>query len=257
MMRRFEGKFVIVTGAAHGIGFAGARRFGQEGAKVAMLGRTPEKIAKAAEELKAEGLDVTAWTCDVSDLPMVQKVVAEVVERFGRIDILYNNAGVLFGGGLLRQTSEEWDRTFKVNVYGTYHMSRAVIPVMLEQGRGVIVNTSSTSGLLGEPDLIAYDSTKGAIIQLTRQLTADFTRRGIRINTVLPGWVPTGFNDPILVGMSDADVQAMVERTVPAGRQGQPEEIAAVAAFLASDDASYMAGTQIVVDGGLTSVYGS
>jgi meso-butanediol dehydrogenase/(S,S)-butanediol dehydrogenase/diacetyl reductase len=130
-------------------------------------------------------------------------------------------------------------------------VSRALIPLMLPTG-GAIVNTASTSGLVGEMGIPAYNSSKGAVVNMTRQLAADYTRRGIRVNCVCPGWIPTGFNDPVLEGMSDDEVDAMVEATVPMGRQGTPEEIAAAVTFLASDDATYVTGHALVVDGGLT-----
>ena len=146
---------------------------------------------------------------------------------------------------------DEWDRTFAVNVRSMFLVSRALIPLMRTNG-GVIVNTASTSGLVGEMGIPAYNSSKGAVVNLTRQLAADYTREGIRVNCVCPGWIPTGFNDPVLADMTDAEVNAMVKATVPMGRQGTPDEIAAAVTFLASDDATYITGHALVVDGGLT-----
>ena len=188
---------------------------------------------------------------DVSDEQAVADLGARIATAHGRVDILHNNAGRLRGGSVTDLSVDEWDLTFAVNVRSMFLVSRALIPLMLPNG-GAIVNTASTSGLVGEMGIPAYNSSKGAVVNLTRQLAADYTRRGIRVNCVCPGWMPTGFNDPVLEGMSDDEVDAMVESTVPMGRQGTPEEIAAAVTFLASDDATYVTGHALVVDGGLT-----
>jgi meso-butanediol dehydrogenase / (S,S)-butanediol dehydrogenase / diacetyl reductase len=147
-------------------------------------------------------------------------------------------------GTALDQTLEEWDRHYAVNVRGILLVSRAVIPVMQRQGGGSIVNTASISGMLGEPNLVAYDSSKAAVINLTRQLAVEYARDGIRVNCVCPGWIDTGFNDVIFeeAGMDDAAIAAMVEQLVPMNRQGVAEDIAPAVAFLASDDAAYITG---------------
>jgi NAD(P)-dependent dehydrogenase (short-subunit alcohol dehydrogenase family) len=147
----------------------------------------------------------------------------------------------------------EWNRIFAVNVTAMFLVARAVAPVMQEGQGGAIVTTGSISGLFGEPALAAYTASKAAVVNLTRQLAIDFARSGIRVNCVCPGWVDTGFNDPQFAhdGLSAADIEALIDRTVPMGRQGLPEEMAAAVAFLASDDASYITGQTLVVDGGL------
>ncbi len=193
-----------------------------------------------------------AVAVDVTDGAAVAEAVAGVLRTAGGIDILHNNAGRLRSGSVVDVAIDEWDRTYAVNVRALFLTCRAVIPSMLEQGGGAIVNTASTSGLVGEAGIAAYASSKGAVVNLTRQLAAEYSARGVRVNCVCPGWIPTGFNDPVLEGLSDSEVQAMVEATVPAGRQGTAEEIAAAVAFLASDDASYICGHALVVDGGLT-----
>jgi meso-butanediol dehydrogenase/(S,S)-butanediol dehydrogenase/diacetyl reductase len=249
---RFAGRTALVTGAAHGIGRATAARLGSEGATVVMVDLDADRLAEAVAELEARGVDAHAVIADVADADAVA-AAAEAARRVsGRIDVLHNNAGRLRAGGVVDVAIEEWDRTYAVNVRSIFLACRAVIPAMLEQGGGAIVNTASTSGLVGEAGIAAYCSSKGAVVNLTRQLAAEFGGRGIRVNCVCPGWVPTGFNDPVLAGMTDGEVQAMVEATVPAGRQGTPEEIAAAVAFLASDDAAYVHGHALVVDGGLT-----
>lgn len=246
--RRFAGKIAVVTGGAHGIGLATASRLACEGATVTILDVNQHALAAATT-----AADMDSMCVDVSSQEHVESAVREIVDRHGTIDVLHNNAGRLRAGTVTDVDIAEWDLTYAVNVRSMFLMCRAVIPEMRAGGGGAIVNTASTSGLVGEAGIPAYCSSKGAVIQLTRQLAAEYTREGIRVNCVCPGWIPTGFNDPVLEGLSDAEVQAMVEATVPAGRQGTPEEIAAAVCFLASSDASYVSGHALVVDGGLTS----
>ena len=248
---RFEGKVVVVTGAGHGIGRATARRFAGEGAHVVVVDMNESGAAETVDLITAQGGTAQAMVADVSDERAVADLGARIATAHGRVDVLHNNAGRLRGGSVTDLSVDEWDLTFAVNVRSMFLVSRAVIPLMLPNG-GAIVNTASTSGLVGEMGIPAYNSSKGAVVNLTRQLAADYTGQGIRVNCVCPGWIPTGFNDPVLEGMSDDEVDAMVKATVPMGRQGTPEEIAAAVTFLASDDATYVTGHALVVDGGLT-----
>jgi dihydroanticapsin dehydrogenase len=195
--RRLTDRVALVTGAGHGIGRACARRLGQEGARVAVADMRADAAAETVEQLTGEGIEAAAFTCDVSDPDQVAATVELVAARFGRIDILHNNAGVLIPGTALTQTLEDWDRHYAVNVRGILLVSRAVIPWMQRQGGGAIVNTASISGMIGEPNLAAYNSSKGAVINLTRQLAVEYARDGIRVNCICPGWIDTGFNDPI------------------------------------------------------------
>ena len=232
--QRFAGAVALVTGAGHGIGWASARRLGAEGARLAVNDIRAEAAAETVELLGADGIDAATFVCDVADPAEVAAMVEAIVERFSRIDVLHNNAGVMIPGTALDQTLEEWDRHYAVNVRGILLVSRAVIPVMQRQGGGAIVNTASISGMLGEPNLVAYDSSKGAVINLTRQLAVEYAGDGIRVNCVCPGWVDTGFNDVIFeeAGMDDEAVAAMVEQLVPMNRQGVAEDIAPTVAFL-------------------------
>jgi meso-butanediol dehydrogenase/(S,S)-butanediol dehydrogenase/diacetyl reductase len=250
--RRFAGRSALVTGAAHGIGRATAERLGREGARVVLVDIDQHRVAAAAAELIDAGIEALPIAADVSDAGEVARAVATARELAGDLDVLHNNAGRLRAGSVVDVAIEEWDRTYAVNVRAMFLMCRSVIPSMLARGGGAIVNTASTSGLVGEAGMAAYCSSKGAVVNLTRQLAAESARSGIRVNCVCPGWVPTGFNAPVLEGLDDAAVQTMVEATVPAGRQGTAEEIAAAVAFLASDDAAYVCGHALVVDGGLT-----
>jgi meso-butanediol dehydrogenase / (S,S)-butanediol dehydrogenase / diacetyl reductase len=248
-----EGKAVAITGAGGGIGRACAHRLAQEGAHVVATDIRADVADQTARQLAGDDLTCTAAACDVRDPDDIARLVAMIMERHGRVDILHNNAGVLIPGTALTQTLEEWDLHYAVNVRGMLLMSRAFIPVMQSQGSGVIVNTASISGMVGEPNLAAYDSSKGAVINLTRQLAVEYARDGIRVNCICPGWVDTGFNDPIFeqAGMDAAAIAAMVEQWVPMNRQATAEDIAPSVAFLCSDDAAYVTGHALVVDGGL------
>lgn len=250
-MSRFEDRVAVVTGAAHGIGRASAIRLAQEGATVAVV-----DVNRAGAEQTAglAGSGAAAFTCDVSDPEAVRAAFAAIVESFGTIDLLHSNAGVLLPGSAETMSAADWDRTFAVNVRGMFLAAQAALPPMLAQGRGAIVNTASTSGIAAEPELAAYCASKAAVIQLTKQLAVDYSRRGVRVNCVCPGWIDTGFNDPVLEGVTEAELEELIDRMVPLGRQGTPEEIAAVVAFLASDEASLVTGHALVADGGLTAL---
>jgi NAD(P)-dependent dehydrogenase (short-subunit alcohol dehydrogenase family) len=250
---RFVGKTVVVTGAGHGIGRASALRFAAEGANVAIVDVRAEEARSVAEELAGAGFHGRAYEADVSDADQVDAVVARVVDDYGGIDVLHSHAGRLRAGTVEETDLEEWNRTLAVNVTSMFLMVRAVVPMMRTRGGGAIVTTGSISGLFGEPALAVYTASKAAVVNLTRSLAIDYAREGIRVNCVCPGWVDTGFNNPQFEhdGLDAAEIAALIDRTVPMGRQGLPEEMAAAAAFLASDEASYITGQILVVDGGL------
>ena len=187
MPRRFPGKVALVTGAGGAIGGQSALRLAREGAFVAVADVRLDAAEKTVSLLEAEGHEALALECDVRDEASVGQMVAACIERFGRIDLLHNNAGVLIPGTALTQRLEDWDLHFAVNVRGVLLVSRAVIPHMQRQGGGAIVNTGSTASLVGEPNCVSYDSTKGAVLQLTRQMAIDFAKDGIRVNCVCPG----------------------------------------------------------------------
>jgi meso-butanediol dehydrogenase / (S,S)-butanediol dehydrogenase / diacetyl reductase len=252
MVARFTGKTVVVTGSAHGIGRASALRFASEGANVAVLDLRDDGREVAAECAKF-GVRAQAYVVDVASEEQVVNAVARVESDFGGIDVLHSNAGRLRAGTVTETDLQEWNLTLSVNVTSMYLMVRSVAPVMLKKGKGAIITTGSISGLFGEPALAVYATSKAAVVNLTRSLAIDYARLGIRVNCVCPGWVDTGFNDPQFAHdqLSDADINDLIDRTVPMGRQGLPEEMAAAVAFLASDDASYITGQTLVVDGGL------
>ncbi len=250
--RRFPGKVVLVTGAGGAIGRESALRLAREGASVAVADVRLAAAQETVALLEAEGHEALALECDVRDEASVERMVAGCIERFGRIDLLHNNAGVLIPGTALTQSLEDWDLHFAVNVRGMLLVSRAVIPHMQRQGGGAIVNTGSTASLVGEPNCVSYDATKGAVLQLTRQMAIDFAKDGIRINCICPGWIDTGFNDPIFddAGMSPQEIDDAVKLAIPMNRQGTAADVAPSVAFLFSDDASYITGTTLVIDGG-------
>lgn len=252
-MRRFEGKTVVVTGSAHGIGRASALRFASEGARVAVIDLQAPESQGVAEECSRVGGQGLAYVADVSDADQVGEVIGRIVSDFGGIDVLHSHAGRLRAGTIGETDLEEWNRTFAVNVTSMFLVIRSVVPVMKAGGGGAIVTTGSISGMFGEPALAAYTASKAAVVNLTRSLAIDNASSGIRVNCVCPGWVDTGFNNPQFVhdGLTEQDIATLIERTVPMGRQGLPEEMAAAVAFLASEDASYITGQTLLVDGGL------
>jgi meso-butanediol dehydrogenase/(S,S)-butanediol dehydrogenase/diacetyl reductase len=254
-MHRFRDQAAVVTGGGHGIGRASALRLAQEGARVAIVDVRAPAAEETASLIRDAGGVAIAVSADVSDEQQVEASVREIVDEFGRIDLLHSNAGVIFAGTALTQSVDEWDRTFAVNVKSMFLMARAVIPIMREHDGGAIVNTGSTSGIVGEPNLVAYNSSKAAVVNLTRQLAADFSRDGIRVNCVCPGWiVHTDFNNPVLKDLSPEEIDGLIDQSVPMGRSGKADEIAAAVAFLLSDDASYVAGHALLVDGGMTAL---
>jgi meso-butanediol dehydrogenase/(S,S)-butanediol dehydrogenase/diacetyl reductase len=253
-MSRFTGKAVVVTGGGHGIGRASALRFASEGARVAVVDLRGDHAEQVAKQCQAAGGDGRAYPADVTDPDRVAAVVEQIAGDLGGIDIVHLNAGRLSAGSVLEVSLAEWQAIFAVNVTGMFLVARAVIPVMrASAGSGAIVTTGSISGMFGEPALAAYTASKAAVVNLTRQMAIDFARDGIRVNCVCPGWVDTGFNDPQFEhdGLSEQDIAELIDRTVPMGRQGLPEEMAAAVAFLASADASYITGQTLLVDGGL------
>ncbi len=254
-MGRFDGKAVVVTGSAHGIGRASALRFASEGANVAVVDIRASEGEVVAKECARAGGTGRAYGADVSDPEQVADVVRRIVGDLGGIDVLHSHAGRLRAGTVNETDLEEWNRTFAVNVTSMFLVTKSVIPVMQAKEAGAIVTTGSISGMFGEPALAAYTASKAAVVNLTRSLAIDLASSGIRVNCVCPGWVDTGFNDPQFAhdALSEQDIATLIQRTVPMGRQGLPEEMAAAVAFLASEDASYITGQTLLVDGGLLS----
>jgi meso-butanediol dehydrogenase/(S,S)-butanediol dehydrogenase/diacetyl reductase len=249
-MRRFEGRTALVTGAASGIGAATARRLAAEGAAVVLGDRSGDRLEEVVAELRAGGAEAEGHVLDVSVRADVERLVQAAVDASGRLDVLVNNAGIGMFGRLTELTDEKWRRVMAVDVDSVFYASRAAYPHLVASG-GCIVNTCSISGLFGDYGLLAYNTAKGAIANFTRNLAIDSAADGVRVNAVCPGGVAT----PMLQSVLDEHLAAY-EELVPMRRPAQPEEIAAAIAFLASDDASYVTGHNLVVDGGVTAATG-
>jgi NAD(P)-dependent dehydrogenase (short-subunit alcohol dehydrogenase family) len=248
------GQVALVTGAGHGIGRASALALAQAGALVVATDRVADGAAETCDLITAAGRPAAALTVDVTDPLSLAAAVAHVTRTWGRLDIVHANAGVLIAGTALTQTLDEWDKTYQVNVRGTLLTVRAVLPQLIQQGGGVIIITASISGMIGEPNLVAYNSSKGALINLTRQLAIEYAGQGVRVNCICPGWIETGFNDPVLGHLSSGELDQLIKQQVPLGRQGTAEDIAPSVVFLASDWARYITGQSLVIDGGLTTM---
>jgi NAD(P)-dependent dehydrogenase (short-subunit alcohol dehydrogenase family) len=249
-----SGRVAIVTGAAQGIGRACAVRLAKEGAKVAACDVNADGAAEAARAIAADGGQAVAVRCDVAKAEDVAAALAATLKAYGRVDILVNNAGILDDAPFLDLSVEELDRVLGVNLRGAFLMAQSAARQMVKQGRGTpdgaagaIVNMSSINERFGLPDHVAYSISKGGISQLTRAAAVALAPHGIRVNAVGPGTIDT----PILAGViKDAAFRTKVLSRTPLGRFGRPEEIAAVVAWLASDEASYVTGTTVFADGG-------
>lgn len=250
MADRFHGKVVIVTGAASGIGEATARRFVTEGAKVALVDRDKASLEKVARSLPAD--QAMAQAADVSDSSAIDEMVAAVVDRFGRLDVIVNNAGVHEGGDPASITNEKWRTVMSTDVDGVFYGCRAALP-HLEKTKGSIVNTASVSGTGGDWGMSPYNAAMGAVVNLTRALALDLGKKGIRVNAVCPSLTRTGMTEDM---MDDKKLLAKFAERIPLGRVCEPEEVAAVIAFLASDDASFITGANVAVDGGVSASNG-
>ncbi|HEY8800643.1 MAG TPA: SDR family NAD(P)-dependent oxidoreductase [Candidatus Limnocylindrales bacterium] len=246
---RLAGKVTIVTGAGSGIGRATAIRFAEEGARVTCVDITQGAVESVSTEI---GEDAYAVVADVSDPRQVQAYTDATVERWGALHVVFNNAGINIPGVFHEVPDEVVDRTLDVNVKGCIYGCRYAIPHML-RGGGSLINTSSVNGLVAEPFLTIYATSKGAIVMLGKGIALDYAKQGIRCNAIAPGWVDTPINyahAEMLGGLSE--VYATIDSFQPIGRPGEPREIANVALFLASDESSFVTGSVLVADGGMT-----
>ncbi|MFA7416759.1 MAG: SDR family oxidoreductase [Rhizobium sp.] len=248
-------RVAIVTGAGSGIGQAGAAIMAREGAHVAVVDRNIEAAEAVVAEIRATGGSAEALGLDVTDDVALEAGMSALLARHGRIDILHNHAGAQVAGDLEHVAIEGFDRSWNLNVRAHFMAARFVMPIMKRQGSGVILNTSSSSGVLYDREMIAYTTTKHAVIAMTRQMAGDYARFGIRVNALCPGWVDTPFNAPFIEQMGGRDaIEAYVREKVPMGRWASVEEIAESILFLVSSRSSYMTGQILVVDGGETVV---
>ena len=247
-MRRLEGQVAVVTGGSRGIGRAVAIRLASEGADLALCSsRSVEAAERVAEEVKSMGRRTIVRQVDVSDSGTVNPFIASVVSELGRLDILVNNAGVTRDGMLLRMKEDDWVRVLEVNLKGAFLTMRAAIRPMIKAKRGRIINISSVVALTGNAAQANYVASKAGLIGLTKSVAREFVSRGITANAVAPGYIPTEMTEGL-----PPEVKSALLARVPMGRPGNAEDVAAAVAYLASDDAEYITGQVIVVDGGMT-----
>jgi NAD(P)-dependent dehydrogenase (short-subunit alcohol dehydrogenase family) len=247
-MKRFQGRTVLITGAGSGIGRATAERFGGEGAAVACADVNAKAVEETAAAIRTQGGEALGLVCDVSKAASVEETFARVIDRYKRLDVLANVAGVGGFRRLTETTLEDWNRTIGVNLTGTFLMCQKAIGYILET-KGAIINVASVAGLRSHPFSAAYCASKGGVVTMTKALAVEFGRKGVRINCVCPGGVET----PMIQNfqLPEGASPKVLDRIMPLGRMGTPQEVAATIAFLASEDALYINGSAIVVDGGM------
>jgi NAD(P)-dependent dehydrogenase (short-subunit alcohol dehydrogenase family) len=250
---KLSGKIALITGAAAGIGRAAAILFAQQGASIVLLDADESANRALAAELAASGASASAITADVSSQPSVEAAVDEALRKFGRLDILFNNAGIVPAGKLHELSPEDWDRTLAVNLTSVFLLCRTVLPHFLSQGSGVILNTASATALRSVPDRAAYSATKAAIVSLTRSMALDYARDGIRVNCLCPGTIDTPSLRKRVAAQGDFEKawSGFVARQ-PLQRLGTAEEVALAALYLASDDAAFVTGSALQIDGGMS-----
>jgi NAD(P)-dependent dehydrogenase (short-subunit alcohol dehydrogenase family) len=254
-MGRLDGKVALITGGASGMGMVASELFASEGAKVVLTDVTDDAGERVAGKIRSDGGDATYVHADVSSESDAKNMVDTAVETYGGLTVLYNNAGVMLDDdGSVHSTDESiWDTTLAINVKGVAHGCKYGIPAMIESGGGSVINVASFVAWMGAAtSQTAYTASKGAVLAMTREMAVEYARKGIRLNALCPGPIDT----PLLAELlSDPDRRRRRFVHIPMGRLGQAEELAKAALFLASDDSSYMTGTSLIVDGGITAAY--
>lgn len=238
-------KVAVITGSARGLGKAIAEEFLEQGATVVITDINEEMIASAVDELKVYG-EVFGVAMDVTDIGSVQAGMDTIIDKYGKIDILVNNAGITKDGLLMRMSDSEFDSVIAVNLKGTFNATKTVSLYMLKQRSGNIINIASVVGITGNIGQANYSASKAGVIGLTKTSAKEFAKRGIRVNAIAPGFIKSDMTDKL----SDA-VKESLQKSIPLGRLGLPRDVANAAAFLASDNASYITGQVLVVDGGM------
>ncbi|MEM2104146.1 MAG: glucose 1-dehydrogenase [Candidatus Bathyarchaeia archaeon] len=253
-MAKLKGKVAIITGAGSGIGRATAVLFAKEGAKVAVVDCNKDSGEETVKIIRQSGGEAVFIYADVSKASDVQKMVETVVGKYGAIDILFNNAGINLALPITELPEETWDEIINTNLKGVFLCSKNVIPIMKRQGSGIIINMGSSSALVGVPYFGAYSASKGGILALTRTMALEVAPFKIRVNCICPGMVETPLSKRTWEKMRiSEEKRGERAKSIPWGRVGEPEEIARAVLFLASEDSSYMTGSNLTVDGGFTS----
>jgi NAD(P)-dependent dehydrogenase (short-subunit alcohol dehydrogenase family) len=248
-MRGLAGRGVLISGGSSGIGLAAARRFLEEGCRVFLCGLDPAEVEQAVSGLAGHG-EVSGISCDVSREADVARLAVAAEAALGRVDVLANNAGIAVRSAFLEISPPEWDRILAVNLRGMFLVAQAIGRRMAERGSGVIINMSSTNGIAGEEDYAHYNASKGGVLLLTKTMAVELGGSGIRVNALCPGYISTPLNAAIAARLGEGFEDAYARDRIPLGRAGTAEEVAAAYAFLASDDASFIHGTGLVIDGG-------
>jgi NAD(P)-dependent dehydrogenase (short-subunit alcohol dehydrogenase family) len=247
---RLQDKVAIITGAASGIGRGAAELFAEHGARMVLVDRDEPGLARLVAALAERGAQALPFAGDVSAAETAAGAVALALERFGRLDVLFNNAGIMPHGDMAELDEATWERVMAVNVKSMYLLTRAALPHMLDQGRGSIVNTSSVMATLTEPGYEAYTTSKSAVLGFTRAVAVSYAERGVRCNAICPGWVDTPLNMQLAADMGGTDrLTPLIKAQQPLGRMATTREVAFAALFLASDEASAVTGSALYVDG--------
>lgn len=245
-MKKLEGKTALITGGAQGIGKAIGRRFLSEGAKVALCDINLDTAQVAARELSSTGGTAQAYLMNVTDESNVEETVKSCVEEFGKIDILVNNAGITRDMLMIRMKSEDWNAVLGVNLTGAFNVSKTVVKLMIKARSGRIINIASIVGLIGNAGQVNYSASKAGLIGMTKTMAKEFASRGITVNAIAPGFIQTTMTSHL-----SEEAKAAFLKAIPLKRSGSPEDVASAVTFLASEDAAYITGQVLCVDGGM------